>query len=91
MSLTVMHPVQGVEKSQGIEFGTSSGIIESCGVFTLLGARKTYLFLAQFTPPHQILVQGRPYSQLTRPEKEHLTANLANRSFEVKSGNFIIS
>lgn len=86
-----MHPVPGVEKSQGIEFETSSGVIRSIGVFTLQGAaKKTYLFLAHFTP-HQIQVLGRPYSQLTFPEKEQLTENLAHRNFEVKSGKFFIS
>jgi len=87
---TLMRSVLGVEKSQGIEFETPSGIIRSMGVFTLQGTAKTYLFLAQFTP-QQIHVLGRPYSQLTSPEKEQLAENLAHRNFEVKSGKFLIS
>lgn len=87
---TITCSVQGVEKSQGIEFETSSGVLHNIGVFTLLGTTKTYHFLAHFTP-YQILVHGRPYSQLTRPEQEQLTANLAHKRFEVKSGKFLIS
>lgn len=85
---TITCSVQGVEKSQEIEFEASSGVLHNIGVFTLQGTTKTYLFLAHFTP-HQI--HGKPYSQLTRPEQEQLTTNLAHRRFEVKNGKFLIS